>query len=331
MACCISRLSSQRCILSSLRQTLKQKAVNSSPVGSCVRSQKNSCVVYMSIYSSITRINEHSTLLSCFTRARSLLMTKLTRTCKFGTFSRYFYKEDVDFRSVSQTKKLTAHRHVSSDRNSKEQAQMAKEMREDNILTIPNILCFGRILASPFLGYLVLSENYPAALLLFIVAGFTDMLDGFIARRFPSQKSYLGSVLDPTADKILVGFLTVTLAVVHLIPIPLAVVILGRDLGLILSSFVVRYITLPRPRTFSRFFDVQHPTVQVTPSFIGKVNTALQLALIASSLTAPVLEFTGHTGLTVLQYVVGLTTVISGVDYMISGRGVNILKNNQNI
>ncbi|XP_046849798.1 probable cardiolipin synthase (CMP-forming) isoform X2 [Xenia sp. Carnegie-2017] len=146
------------------------------------------------------------------------------------------------------------------------------EWRENKIFTVPNILCFGRILASPFLGYLVVMGQYVGALILFVAAGLTDLLDGLIARQFPSQMSYFGSVLDPIADKILVGVLTVSLCITSLLPVSLAVIILGRDIALIIASFAVRLISLPQPRNVSRFFDFQLPTVQVTPSTFGKVR-----------------------------------------------------------
>ncbi|XP_028409864.1 probable cardiolipin synthase (CMP-forming) [Dendronephthya gigantea] len=214
--------------------------------------------------------------------------------------------------------------HISSHPSSNNSKKIG-EWKEDKIFTVPNILCFGRILASPILGYFVLSGNYLTSLIILLAAGFTDVLDGFIARKYPSQMSYLGSVLDPIADKILVGVLTVSLSIAHLIPVPLAIIILGRDIGLIFASFVVRFVSLPAPKTFMRFFDFQLPTVQVTPSLIGKVNTALQLALISLSLAAPILDITEHSGLLALQYTVGVTTIVSGLDYFITRRGFSVL------
>ena len=61
-----------------------------------------------------------------------------------------------------------------------------------------------RICLAPYLGYLVLSHNYPWALGLFILAGATDSLDGWIARNVPGQPSVIGSYIDPVADKILI-------------------------------------------------------------------------------------------------------------------------------
>ena len=101
--------------------------------------------------------------------------------------------------------------------------------KKDRVWTIPNILTFARIGSSPILGYLIINHHYPAALSLFIVSGLTDLLDGWIARRYPSQASALGSFLDPLADKILVGIVVISLAYVHLLPLWLLALILSRD------------------------------------------------------------------------------------------------------
>ncbi|KAH8548830.1 CDP-alcohol phosphatidyltransferase [Umbelopsis sp. PMI_123] len=194
----------------------------------------------------------------------------------------------------------------------------------ENIYTIPNILTFSRLLASPYIGYLIVNENYPLALGIFAVAGITDMLDGFIARRY-NMKTFVGSIIDPLADKTLMTILTVTLAMKDLLPVPLAAIILARDGGLILSSFYYRYISLPPPKTFVRYWDFSIPSAEVRPTTISKINTALQLLLMGASLTSPVLGFPETTLLTGLQWTVGVTTIWSGASYVYSKDAVRIL------
>lgn len=87
----------------------------------------------------------------------------------------------------------------------------------ENIYNLPNILTFSRLVASPVIGYLVLHNQYVAAMGLFVVAGLTDLVDGFIARRWNLQ-TVVGSVIDPMADKTLMMVLTVTLAMQGLLP-----------------------------------------------------------------------------------------------------------------
>lgn len=135
----------------------------------------------------------------------------------------------------------------------------------------------------------------------------------------------LGSVLDPLADKCLISILCATLAVVKLIPIPLVMVILGKDLLLVLASFYLRYITVPSPVTWSRYWNIQRSTVQVTPTMLGKVNTFLQLGLMALTLGSPIVGLVEHPGLHMLWYVTGATTIGSGTQYLYQMRGFKVL------
>jgi cardiolipin synthase (CMP-forming) len=89
-------------------------------------------------------------------------------------------------------------------------------LRED-IYTLPNILTFTRLVAAPIVGYFVLHDHHAWALGLFAYAGVTDAVDGWIARRW-NQKTVVGTVIDPMADKALMTILTVCLAVKGLLP-----------------------------------------------------------------------------------------------------------------
>ncbi|XP_046579899.1 LOW QUALITY PROTEIN: cardiolipin synthase (CMP-forming)-like [Haliotis rubra] len=190
----------------------------------------------------------------------------------------------------------------------------------ENIYTIPNLLTVGRMLSAPFLGYMVMSENFQWALGLFAFAGVSDLLDGYIARNFKNQNSILGSALDPMADKILVSVLVLTLTSVNLIPLPLTALIVGRDVALIAAAFYLRYITLPPPKTLSRYFDVTLVSAKLEPFLISKWNTAFQLSLVAFTLAAPVFNYVDHPLLQGLWYLTGSTTFISGALYVVYWR-----------
>ncbi|XP_043188312.1 probable cardiolipin synthase (CMP-forming) [Amphibalanus amphitrite] len=185
----------------------------------------------------------------------------------------------------------------------------------ENIYTVPNALCVTRIALTPAIGWLVAAEAYEPALACFIVAGVTDLLDGWIARTFPGQSSLLGSFLDPLADKLLVATLFLSLTYTGLIPLGLTVLTVARDLGLIVAAAWVRHRSVPPPVTLSRYFDPTFATAQLEPTFISKVNTFLQITLVASTLAAPVLGFVDHTALRVLWCVTAGTTVTSGMVY----------------
>ncbi|KAB7495459.1 putative cardiolipin synthase (CMP-forming), partial [Armadillidium nasatum] len=239
-----------------------------------------------------------------------------------------FQQKETHFTSQSHFKTITRKDKILWDSkviidNLEEKRAIVKEKVDDiiereNIWTIPNLLCVGRIVVSPFLCYSVLSSHYTLAFGMFIVAGFTDLIDGMIARKFPSQASRLGSFLDPLADKILVSSLFLTLTYMGLIPFILTGIIVYRDVVIIAGASYIRYKSLPPPHTLSRYFDASHATAQLNPTFISKLNTAIQLALITSSLGAPVFAYTDHYLLQFLWFVTGLTTLTSGISYIFS-------------
>ncbi|KAL8280938.1 hypothetical protein RQP46_006617 [Phenoliferia psychrophenolica] len=160
--------------------------------------------------------------------------------------------------------------------------------RRENIYTIPNALTVSRILACPAIGYFVLEGQLGTATALLFVAGVTDLVDGYVARRF-NMGTVLGSILDPAADKLLMTTMVVTLAMKGMLPLPLAALILGRDVALSISAFYFRFASLPQPRTFSRYWDFSIPSAEVKPTELSKYNTALQLVLVGATTVAPLL------------------------------------------
>ncbi|KAJ3343143.1 hypothetical protein HDU93_009693 [Gonapodya sp. JEL0774] len=198
------------------------------------------------------------------------------------------------------------------------------EFRED-VRTLPNLITISRIALSPVVGYLIASGNYGWGLIAFGIAGVSDLLDGWIARRF-AQQTVLGTILDPLADKVLMTTLTVSLWWGSLLPDWLAIVIIGRDVGLTLGAFYVRWISLQPPRTFARYWDFTLPSAEVRPTSISKINTALQLSLMGGSLAAAYLEFQGWIGMDILRLVVGVTTVWSGAQYLLANNSIRIIR-----
>lgn len=158
----------------------------------------------------------------------------------------------------------------------------------ENIYTIPNLLTASRLVTAPFIGYCILHNYHGMALSLFAYAGITDLLDGWIARRW-NLKTVVGTIIDPMADKILMTVLTVALAMKGALPVWLAVIILGRDVALAISAIYYRWISLPPPKTFSRYWDFSLPSAEVRPTLISKYNTALQLGLMGLTTVAPVI------------------------------------------
>ncbi|KAK3375446.1 CDP-alcohol phosphatidyltransferase-domain-containing protein [Podospora didyma] len=204
-----------------------------------------------------------------------------------------------------------------------------KTTSRENIYTIPNWLTATRLVAAPFVGYCILHDHHTWALGLFAYAGITDLLDGWIARRWKLQ-TVVGTVIDPMADKILMTVLTVALATKGLLPVWLGVLILGRDVALGISAIYYRWISLPPPKTFVRYWDFSLPSAEVRPTTISKYNTALQLGLMGLTTVAPVIPSVDlSTPLGVMQYVVAVTTIWSGASYVYSKDAVKILSQPQ--
>lgn len=198
-------------------------------------------------------------------------------------------------------------------------------IERENIWTVPNLLCMGRIVTSPYLSYLILSQDYQIALCLLAFAGLSDLADGWIARTWTSQASKLGSFLDPVADKLLVGTLFFSLAWVGLIPVPLTCLVITRDVALVSAASYIRYRSLPPPKTLARYFDPTHATVQLAPTFISKLNTGVQLSFVAGTLAAPIFHFVNHPILEGLCYITAITTLAGGISYLISKNTYKLL------
>lgn len=205
--------------------------------------------------------------------------------------------------------------------------------KRENIYTVPNFLTFTRLISAPAIGYLVVRGQTTWALGLFAYSCLTDYVDGYIARKYKLQ-TVVGSVIDPMADKFLMMSLATTLAVSGDIPLYMAVLILGRDFLLGLSALYFRYISLPPPKTFVRYWDFSIPSAEVHPTVISKYNTFLQMLYLGCSLINPVFigSFTPETAsiltsaLSILGYTTATTTVLSGLSYVFSSKAVKILK-----
>ncbi|KAH3680950.1 hypothetical protein WICMUC_000093 [Wickerhamomyces mucosus] len=202
----------------------------------------------------------------------------------------------------------------------------------ENIYTIPNILTFTRLITAPVIGFLIVKQQIWYSLALFTYSCITDFVDGYIARKY-NMGSIVGSVIDPMADKFLMVICTACLAHAGQMPLFLAAFILGRDILLGISAIYFRYISLPPPKSVTRFFDFSIPSAEVHPTTISKYNTAFQMLYIAGAVTKPVI-----TTLIESQYIpllensfdyfgyfVATTTILSGLSYVFSKNAVKIL------
>jgi cardiolipin synthase len=168
------------------------------------------------------------------------------------------------------------------------------------VLNLPNILSFARLLSVPISVTLMLEGRFRIAFVLFLLAGLTDAVDGWIAKRFNARTAF-GAYLDPLADKALVVSTYLVLGWLGHLPSWLVVLVVFRDL-LIIGGAMVAYAILGDFRS--------------QPIAISKFNTAIQIALVAVVLA--------HLGLGVgdarfneaLVVLAGITTVLSGAAYL---------------
>jgi len=165
---------------------------------------------------------------------------------------------------------------------------------------IPNIITALRFLLVPPVVILLLQERFTAALIVFGVAGLSDGLDGFLARRF-DWRSRLGGIMDPLADKLLVVSSFVTLGWLGLIPAWLVLLVILRDLVIIAGA---------------TFYHMRIEQFDAEPSVASKLNTAAQVLLVLAVLYSSGIQALPVMLMDVLLYGVLVTTLWSGFDYV---------------
>lgn len=166
----------------------------------------------------------------------------------------------------------------------------------------PNLITYARMALTPLVAYAILTQHGIVALLLVAVAGFSDGLDGFLARHF-GWRSKLGAYLDPLADKLLLLTLYVAFAGVGLVPIWLVSLIFLRDLWILSMVGYAWFATTIR---------------DFPPRWTGKASTVAQLSLAGVLLFEA--AFPGRLPTAIADTLVLAVTFLacaSGVDYTV--------------
>jgi cardiolipin synthase len=173
-------------------------------------------------------------------------------------------------------------------------------------LTLPNVLTLLRILAVPFFAIAVWYGRTFEACVIFALAGLTDMLDGYIARRF-NQKSTVGAILDPAADKLLMTTAFVLMAMPNgflaiRIPAWVAILAISRDVAISLVALMS-----------SSHFE----PAKFRPSILGKLTTGVQLVTISLTLLFNALgpQTWYHLLVPWMYYLVAAMVLASGTHY----------------
>ncbi len=179
-------------------------------------------------------------------------------------------------------------------------------------MNIPNLLTILRVILTPLLIILLIHERYDLAFVVFVVAGVSDGLDGFLARVL-KQKTRLGAVLDPLADKALLASSYITLAIMDKIPDWLAVTVISRDVIIVLGVLI---LLLMRSR------------VEISPSILSKLTTLMQLITIFVVLLNQLFPQDLSALVDALFAVTALLTVASGLHYI--WLGIQLVGNGNN-
>jgi cardiolipin synthase len=166
--------------------------------------------------------------------------------------------------------------------------------------TVPNQITLLRLGFLPFFLILIFYEQYRWALLILVLAGFSDGIDGLLARKL-NQRSAIGAYLDPIADKLLLSSSFVILAMEKQIAWWLTIMVLSRDIMILTVAAVILLISGYRP---------------FPPSRLGKATTFFQILLVfivvlTAAYPNPALDFTKG----ILIYLVAILTTVSGFHY----------------
>lgn len=179
---------------------------------------------------------------------------------------------------------------------------------------VPNLITLARFLAVPGLVYFVLLSHMAGAFWIFVAAGISDALDGLIAKRW-NCVTRLGTFLDPLADKVLLVAAYVTLGMQDYIPLWLVILVVSRDLMIIGGAVLYHQLT---------------DELKPRPLLISKVNTAMQILLVAVILAQPGLGIALPTMIdSLLIWTTGLTTLLSGAAYVITWGGAAMRSENR--
>ena len=137
-------------------------------------------------------------------------------------------------------------------------------------MSIPNIITLGRIMLVPIIVWAIVSSQMEVAFAVFLIAGISDAVDGFLAKRF-NMTSELGALLDPLADKALLVSIYMALGIWGAIPRWIVILVVSRDI-MIVAAVIVSWL-FDRP-------------VEMKPSMVSKLNTVAQVAFAALVLAA---------------------------------------------
>jgi cardiolipin synthase len=169
------------------------------------------------------------------------------------------------------------------------------------LVTIPNLITIARLVLVPLIVWLMITEQAGAAFVVFIIAGVSDAVDGFLARTL-NLRSTLGSYLDPLADKALLVSIYISLAALGDLPAWVVILVVSRDLFIVGAVMLSWMLGQP---------------MEMRPLIISKLNTVVQIVLAAVVLGDLALGAGLEAVRTILVYLVGMLTIASAAIYRV--------------
>jgi len=167
--------------------------------------------------------------------------------------------------------------------------------------SLPNLITVGRIVLVPVVIWAITSGNMLLAFWLFVAAGISDGVDGFLAKRLKAQSEF-GAYLDPLADKALLMSIYVTLSIEGLLPRWIVIAVVSRDI-MIMGAVILSWI--------------MNKPVAIQPLIVSKLNTAAQIGLAALMLASSGFNFNPGQAKSVALILAGGLTIVSAAAYLV--------------
>lgn len=167
-------------------------------------------------------------------------------------------------------------------------------------LNLPNLITLARLASVPLTLWLIFNQRYGAAFWLFVAAGVSDAVDGYIAKHF-DKRTRLGALLDPAADKALLAGVYVGLGIMGHLPVWLVWLVVLRDVAIVLGFLLIQASDAPK---------------HFAPLYISKINTAVQIALVGFVLARLGLGIEEGPASWMLVLLTAVTTLLSGLSYL---------------
>ncbi len=170
------------------------------------------------------------------------------------------------------------------------------------VQSLPNLITVGRIVLVPVVVWAITSGNMLLAFWVFVAAGISDAVDGFLAKHLDARTEF-GAYLDPLADKALLMSIYVTLSIEGLLPRWVVIAVVSRDI-MIMGAVILAWV-------------VNKP-IEIHPLIVSKLNTTAQIALAALVLASTGFKFDPGQLLQVALVLTGALTVISAAAYLVA-------------